>query len=145
MQGFNLGGRVRKRYQRGGQEGRGGLFAGRQQLTDAMTAFNQSSTPALVAAMNTFSMSQQALTQALSGFESAAQQLYVAAESIGAINIPEKIVVELAPTSVGLTGETTLAAALANSIGGRLGQLISEAVAGTIRTNPDGSPAGPQR
>ena len=145
VQGFNLGGRVRKRYQRGGQEGRGGLFAGRQQLTDAMTAFNQSSTPALVAAMNTFSMSQQALTQALSGFESAAQQLYVAAESIGAINIPEKIVVELAPTSVGLTGETTLAAALANSIGGRLGQLISEAVAGTIRTNTDGSPAGPQR
>tara|TARA_R110002012_G_scaffold72709_9_gene185645 strand:+ start:9465 stop:20303 length:10839 start_codon:yes stop_codon:yes gene_type:complete len=145
VQGFNLGGRVRKRYQRGGQEGRGGLFVGGQQLTDAMTAFNQSSTPALVAAMNTFSMSQQALTQALSGFESAAQQLYVAAESIGAINIPEKIVVELAPTSVGLTGETTLAAALANSIGGKLGQLISEAVGGTIRTNVDGTPAGVQR
>ena len=94
--------------------------------------------------MNTFNTAQQALTGALSGFGTAAQELQTAVKTIADLKIPEKITIELAPTTVGLSGETSLAAALANAIGGKLGQLIAHAVRDVVPgTNSDGTPAKP--
>ena len=144
-QGYNNGGRV-QRFQRGGRgESRTSVTVGGGELAAAIAAFNQTSAPKLATAMTTFNASANNLAGALTSFGTTAGQLAQAIKSLETMNIPERITLDMADSTVTLTGESTLASALSNVIGGRLGSIIAEAVSALTGTNVDGSPTGQER
>ena len=144
-QGYNNGGRV-QRFQKGGRgESRRSVTVGGGELAAAIAAFNQTSAPKLATAMMTFNTSANNLAGALTSFGTTAGQLAQAIKSLETMNIPERITLDMADSTVTLTGESSLATALSNAIGGRLGSIIAEAVSALTGTNVDGSPTGQER
>ena len=95
--------------------------------------------------MMTFNTSANNLACALTSFGTTAGQLAQAIKSLETMNIPERITLDMADSTVTLTGESSLATALSNAIGGRLGSIIAEAVSALTGTNVDGSPTGQER
>ena len=141
--GYNQGGKV-QRFQKGGRSSANAISVDGAELAAAMATFNQT-TPNLSLALNGFNASAEGLTSALNSFGTTASQLQQAIRSLENINLPERIELAMADTTVTLTGETSLANALANSIGGKLGSIIADVVQSMTGVNVDGSPTGPER